>query len=67
MSSPRSRVATGGVKMSYFSKKNIYIIDYLMKTPPNTHTEETLTMFILCNLIKNKFWIVRETLIKFQY
>ena len=63
-----------GVKMSYFSKKNIYnIIDYLMQTPSNIHRdreeekERTLTMFILCTLIKNKFWIVRETLIKFQY
>jgi hypothetical protein len=40
-----------------------------MQTPSNIHRERerTLTMFILCTLIKNKFWIVRETLIKFQY
>ena len=63
-----------GVKMSYFSKKSIYnIIDYLMQTPSIIHKdieeekERTLTIFILCTLIKNKFWTIRETLIKFQY
>jgi hypothetical protein len=42
-----------------------------MQTPSNIHRdrekERTLIMFILCTLIKNKFWILREALIKFQY
>ena len=47
-----------GVKMSYFSKKNIYnIIDYLMQTPSIIHKdieeekERTLTIFVITQFL----------------